>query len=140
MLFNSLQFAIFFILVYGLYLILSHKLQNRLLLVASYVFYGAWDWRFLSLIIASTFLDYICGLQIDKSNKISRKKMFLFFSIFGNLLILGFFKYFNFFSGNLQSLLHHLGFSGDFHTLKIVLPIGISFYTFQTIVFHRFSL
>ena len=64
MLFNSLQFAVFFIIVYALYLLLNHRWQNRMLLLASYVFYGAWDWRFLSLIFASTVLDYFCGLGI----------------------------------------------------------------------------
>lgn len=131
MLFNSFQFAIFFIVVYSLYLLLSHKWQNRMLLLASYIFYGAWDWRFLSLIFISTILDYVCGLKIFILND-HKKKLFLFFSIFGNLFILGFFKYFNFFASNLQTLLYNLGVSIQPRFLNIILPIGISFYTFQT--------
>jgi len=133
MLFNSLQFAIFFIIVYGLYLALDHKRQNRMLLMASYIFYGAWDWRFLSLIFISTILDYICGLKIYKSQEIGKKRLFLFFSIFGNISILGFFKYFNFFASTLQVLLNRCGISIQPHFVQIILPIGISFYTFQTL-------
>ena len=132
MIFNSLQFAIFFIIVYTLYLGLSHKWQNRMLLVASYVFYGAWDWRFLSLIFISTALDYFCGIKIDESRDKKRRKFFLILSIFGNLSILGFFKYFDFFAQSLQGLLGLFGFSIQPHFLHIILPVGISFYTFQT--------
>lgn len=132
MLFNSLQFAIFFVVVYGFYLLLRHKWQNRMLLLASYIFYGAWDWRFLSLIFISTILDYFCGLRIYESNDQRKRKLFLFFSVFGNLAILGFFKYFNFFASNFQALLGYFGFSLQPRFLKIILPIGISFYTFQT--------
>lgn len=132
MLFNSLEFALFFVIVYSLYLILKHKWQNRMLLVASYVFYGAWDWRFLSLIFISTLLDYICGLKINGSEDEKKRKLFLFISIFGNLSILGFFKYFNFFAGSLDHLLTQFGFSVQSNFMDIVLPIGISFYTFQT--------
>jgi len=132
MLFNSLQFGIFFIIVYGFYLILDHKWRNRMLLMASYVFYGVWDWRFLSLIGVSTILDYACGIKIYESNDIKKRKFFLFLSIFGNLSILGFFKYFNFFASNLQTLLNYFGFSIQPSFLHIILPVGISFYTFQT--------
>ena len=132
MLFNSLQFAVFFIIVYSLYLILSHKWQNRMLLVASYVFYSAWDWRFLSLIFISTVLDYFCGIKISEAGSVKRKKKFLFLSIFGNLCILGFFKYFDFFAASLQNLLGFFGFSIQLRFLHIILPVGISFYTFQT--------
>jgi len=132
MLFNSLQFGVFFITVYILYLVLNHKWQNRMLLVASYIFYGFWDVRFLSLIFISTVLDYVCGLKIYESEDIRRKKLFLFLSICGNLLILGFFKYFNFFASNLQILLGNFGFSIQPRFLSIILPVGISFYTLQT--------
>ena len=132
MLFNSLQFAIFFIIVYGLYLILNHRWQNRMLLVASYVFYGAWDWRFLSLIILSTVLDYYCGLKIKSSRSKRNRKFFLFLSVLVNLSILGFFKYFNFFSSNLQLLLANFNLSLQPRFFQIILPLGISFYTFQT--------
>lgn len=132
MLFNTLQFAIFFVIVYGLYLILNHKWQNRMLLVASYIFYGSWDWRFLSLIFISTLLDYVCGIKIYESKDAKKRKLFLILSIFGNLSILGFFKYFNFFASSLQILLSHFGISAQPRFLHIILPVGISFYTFQT--------
>ena len=132
MLFNSLQFALFFVIVYSLYLALSHRWRNRMLLVASYVFYGAWDWRFLSLIWVSTAIDYFCALGIAASPDQDKKKRFLYLSIFGNLSILGFFKYFNFFSANLQTLIGLFGFSVQPHLLQVILPAGISFYTFQT--------
>ncbi|MFA5087962.1 MAG: MBOAT family O-acyltransferase [Candidatus Omnitrophota bacterium] len=132
MLFNSLQFAVFFVVVYSLYLVLDHRWQNRMLLAASYVFYAAWDWRFLSLIVISTLLDYFCGIEIHRSPAAGRRRLYLFFSVFGNLGILGFFKYFNFFSSSLQILLKHFGLSADPRLLHIVLPVGISFYTFQT--------
>jgi len=135
MLFNSLQFTLFFIIVYILYLVLNHKWQNRMLLVASYVFYGLWDWRFLSLILASTIIDYFCGIKIDESNDIKKKKIFLLFSLIGNLSILGVFKYFNFFAYNLQLLLNHLGFPSEPHLFHIILPVGISFYTFKTMTY-----
>ncbi len=133
MLFNSLQFAVFFLIIYVLYLILNHKWQNRLLLAASYVFYGFWDYRFLSLILLSTVIDYFCGLKIYESKQAGRKKLFLFLSVFSNLSILGFFKYFNFFIGNLGAFLKYFGLSFDVHIFNIILPVGISFYTFKTI-------
>lgn len=132
MLFNSLQFFVFFFVVYSLYLASKHKWQNRMLLVASYVFYGTWDWRFLSLIVISTVIDYYCGIRIDETNDIKKRKRFLAFSIVANLSILGFFKYFNFFAENLQGLLGILGLQVQPHFLNIILPVGISFYTFQT--------
>jgi len=132
MLFNSLKFAVFIVIVYGLYLKLDHKRQNRMLLAASYVFYGAWDWRFLSLIFFSTVLDYFCGLKIHESPDPKRKKRFLLLSIIANLSILGIFKYFNFFTFNLQRLLETFGVTIPPVFLNIILPLGISFYTFQT--------
>ena len=94
MLFNTLQFAVFFAIVYGLYRTLGHAWQNRILLVASYVFYGAWNWRFLFLVFVSTMLDYACGLRIYRSSDQKRKRFFLAVSVTGNLAILGFFKYY----------------------------------------------
>ena len=132
MLFNSFTFGAFFVIVYSLYLVLNHKWQNRMLLVASYIFYGAWDWRFLSLILFSTVLDYTCGIKINKSEDDKNKRFFLFLSIFGNLSVLGFFKYFGFFSNSLQQLLSSFGISFQHLFLDIILPVGISFYTFQT--------
>ncbi|MBU1113243.1 MAG: MBOAT family protein [Candidatus Omnitrophica bacterium] len=103
-----------------------------MLLVASYVFYGAWDWRFLSLIWISTILDYICGIKIYESIDFKKRRLFLFLSILGNLSILGFFKYFNFFAANIQKLLGLFGVSVNPNFLNVILPVGISFYTFQT--------
>jgi D-alanyl-lipoteichoic acid acyltransferase DltB (MBOAT superfamily) len=102
-----------------------------MLLVASYIFYGAWDWRFLFLLFNSTIIDYFCGLKIHEANNEKSKKLFLIFSVCSNLTILGFFKYFNFFASNLQNLLNYFGFNVHPHFLHIILPVGISFYTFQ---------
>ncbi|HBG60919.1 MAG: acyltransferase [Omnitrophica WOR_2 bacterium GWF2_38_59] len=133
MLFNSVEFLIFFTIVYSLYLILNFKWQNRMLLVASYVFYGFWDWRFLSLIIFSTIVDYCCGLYIAETDDVKKKKKLLLISIFMNLALLGFFKYFNFFAGSLIKLFSLFGVSLKLQYLNVILPVGISFYTFQTL-------
>ncbi len=132
MLFNSLQFAYFFIVVYGLYRVLPHKWQNYMLLISSYVFYCAWDWRFSFLLVFSTIMDYFCGLAISKSEDARKKKIFLVLSVVGNLTILAFFKYFNFFISNFQVLLEFLHLSVQLQTLNLIMPLGISFYTFQT--------
>ncbi len=132
MLFNSLQFGIFFVIVYGLYLVLGHKWQNRLLLAASCVFYGSWDYRFLFLMFTSIITDFICSQKICASDDAVRRKRFLLISIFINLSILGFFKYFNFFASNFQMFLQSLGLRVNINLLHIILPVGISFYTFKT--------
>lgn len=132
MLFNSFEFVLFLITVYFLYWFAFNKnlkLQNILLLSCSYLFYGFWDWRFLFLLLLSTFIDYGFGLVIYKSEK--RKKLYLWLSIFNNLAVLGFFKYYNFFVGNAQAALLLMGFHVDPWLLNIVLPVGISFYTFH---------
>ncbi|MDM8543757.1 MBOAT family O-acyltransferase [Desulfococcaceae bacterium HSG9] len=129
MLFNTLEFWFFFIVVYFLYLNFKHKFQNRLLLLSSYFFYGWWDWRFLGLIWISTVVDYFCGIKISTHKN---RGLFLAISIIVNLTILCFFKYFNFFSDSLVSLANLLGYQLSFCTLNIVLPVGISFYSFQT--------
>ncbi len=135
MLFNSSTFFIFFVVVFTLYLALQGhlKLQNRLLLIASYVFYGWWDWRFLGLIWLSTTIDYFCGLMIGKTEAIAKRKAFLILSVCVNLGILGFFKYFNFFSESFEKLIHLFGFQTTPFILQIILPVGVSFYTFQEI-------
>jgi len=132
MLFNTVEFFLFFIVVYFLYRSVPWRWQNRLLLVASYVFYGFWDWRFLSLILISTIVDYVCGLGIERSQGDGKRRLYLIVSVFCNLSILGFFKYFNFFVDSLVGLLGWVGFSVHPVTLHIILPLGISFYTFQT--------
>lgn len=133
MVFNSLVFLVFFLVVYGLYRVLPHRGQNMLLLVASYFFYGWWDWRFLSLIFISTVVDYWAGLAIeDAADNPRRRKVALWISLVSNLGILGFFKYFNFFADNLAALFQSLGMAMAPRHLNIILPVGISFYTFQT--------
>ena len=134
MLFNSFVFIGFFVIVYALYLGLarSQKLQNRLLLVASYVFYGWWDWRFLGLLALSTVIDYIVARLISASDDSARRKRLLLVSIVANLVILGTFKYFNFFADSFVPILEGLGLQADFVILSIILPVGISFYTFQS--------
>jgi alginate O-acetyltransferase complex protein AlgI len=136
MLFNSVPFAIFLPAVFILYWSLQKaplRLQNIFVILASYFFYGWWDWRFLGLIVVSSATDYFCGLLIHGSNGQARKKGFLLLSLLINLGLLGFFKYWGFFVESFAELLAGLGISQSIHTLKIVLPIGISFYTFQTL-------
>lgn len=131
--FNSWEFLLFLPLVLVAYYLVKHKWQNRFLLIASYYFYGFWDWRFLSLILLSTIVDYTAGLRIYRSDKPAVRKFYLWLSVAVNLSILGTFKYFNFFIGSLEAILAPLGFGPvGFQTLNIVLPVGISFYTFQT--------
>ncbi len=131
-LFNSFEFAVFFGLVYCIYLMSNHHWQNRWLLIASYTFYGSWNWKFLSLIWASTIIDYYCGLKIFESQIQKRRRAYLLLSMCSNLGILGFFKYFNFFAESFEDFMHMIGWQVDPFTLNIVLPVGISFYTFQT--------
>ncbi len=132
MFFNSLTFLMFFLVVYGLYLVLHHRVQNRMLLLASYVFYAWWDWRFVSLLLASTIIDYFAGLHIHASDTPRTRKRWLLLSMSCNLGMLGFFKYYGFFADSLGRLLHLLGLEVSPWTLDIILPVGISFYTFQT--------
>jgi len=136
MLFNSIDFALFLPIVFILYWFVNQKhlkLQNVLLLVASYVFYGWWDWRFLSLIIFSSGVDYFIGLQLSKTTKESNRKWLLFSSLFINLGFLGFFKYYNFFATSFADAFTLLGQNFEPSRLNIILPVGISFYTFQTL-------
>jgi alginate O-acetyltransferase complex protein AlgI len=132
-LFNSVDFLVFLAVVYSLYLVLPHRWQNWMLLIASYVFYGWWDWRFLSIIAFTTILDYVVSLKIVSSTGERSKKIFLSISVVCNLAMLGVFKYFNFFAGSLIHLSNQLGLHLDWVPLHIILPVGISFYTFQSI-------
>jgi len=135
MLFNSLEYLIFLPTVFILYWLLrsNYKKQNVLLLIASYTFYGFWDWRFLSLIIYSSIIDYIIALKLhDTANKKKRKNLLLL-SLVSNLGLLAVFKYYNFFTDSFASLMSFIGWQVDFATLNIILPLGISFYTFQTL-------
>jgi D-alanyl-lipoteichoic acid acyltransferase DltB (MBOAT superfamily) len=118
--------------VYWLPLGRSRKAQNLFLLAASYLFYGWWDYRFLALIFVSSAIDYFAGSVIHRSKSDRNKNVFLGLSMLSNLGMLFFFKYYNFFTESLQTALHQLGLTTDLHTLSIILPVGISFYTFQT--------
>lgn len=135
MLFNSFAFLLFFVTLYVVYWggRKQWTLQNYWLLIGSYIFYACWDWRFLSLIITSTLLDFWVGGQIAQTPDSASRKHYLRFSIIFNLGVLAFFKYFNFFIESFTDLLYQVGLSGDFTTLNIILPVGISFYTFQTL-------
>ena len=136
MLFNSIDFAIFLPIVFLLYWFVTNKklkLQNILLLLSSYVFYGWWDWRFLSLIIFSSFVDYFVGIWLSKTEDKQQRKMLLWISILVNIGFLGFFKYFNFFSQSFSDAFTLLGSHIEPSRLNIILPVGISFYTFQTL-------
>lgn len=136
MLFNSLEFAVFLPVVYALYWLLSkygYQVQNIVLLGASYFFYGWWDWRFLGLIIFSSLVDYGVGLALTNTNQPKRRKWWLILSLSVNLGLLLFFKYFNFFVDSFTQAFSLLGFTFNSTQLSIILPVGISFYTFQTL-------
>jgi len=136
MLFNSIDFAIFLPIVFILYWFFTNKnlkLQNFVIVIASYVFYGWWDWRFLSLILFSTIIDYFVGQRLRTEDNQTKKKIFLWISILVNLGFLGFFKYYNFFLDNFISAFSLFGTEIKANSLHIILPVGISFYTFQTL-------
>lgn len=136
MLFNSVEFLLFLPIVFLLYWFVFNKnlrVQNLLILVSSYVFYGWWDYRFLSLIFLSTIVDYIIGLNMPNQNSEKKQKLLLWCSVLFNLSVLGFFKYYNFFVDSWIDLFSSIGYEiNSVWTLNIILPVGISFYTFQT--------
>lgn len=134
MLFNSIAFLIFLPIIFILYWCVfnkNYKFQNMLLLAASFYFYGCWDWRFLFLLIFSIGLDYFSGIQIENSKTKKQATFWLVLSIAINLGFLGFFKYYNFFIENFAELLNTMGFGVNMWILKVILPVGISFYTFH---------
>jgi len=134
MLFNSINFAIFLPIVFALYWFAtskSLKLQNMLLLFSSYFFYACWDWRFLFLLMFSTLLDYFTGLKMCDSKNKNIRKMWFWLSIIVNLGFLGIFKYYNFFASSFADLIANFGFQINPWSLNIILPVGISFYTFH---------
>ncbi len=134
MLFNSWIFAPFLLIVLALHAPLGRRGQNVLLLVASYVFYGAWDYRFLFLLLASTVIDFELGLALAKARDLARRRSLLVMSVAVNLGILAFFKYSNFFIENARVLIEALGGSpGAMRGLEVILPVGVSFYTFQSL-------
>ena len=135
MLFNSLDFAVFLPTIFILYWYVANKnlrIQNLLIVIASYIFYAWWDYRFLSLILFSTVVDYSVGRGLSQQNNPLKRKILLWISILVNLGFLGFFKYYNFFLDNFIGAFSLFGSELQTNSLKIILPVGISFYTFQT--------
>ena len=144
MAFNSLHFIVFLIVVYAGAMAFRRTVgaRNAILLLASYYFYACWDWRFLSLILISTGIDYFCGRNLaltkeqrddDDAIHTKRRRAFLLLSLITNLGLLGVFKYLGFFVDSTIELLNAIGVQANESTLRIVLPVGISFYTFQTL-------
>ncbi len=134
MAFCELRFFVFFLVVFSTYWILRRNtLRKSWLLICSYAFYAAWDWRFLTLILLSTAVDYLAAIGLAKSNRLLNRRILLGASLITNLGLLGFFKYFGFFVDSAQELMSVLGLPFNTQTFNIILPVGISFYTFQTL-------
>ncbi|NLR90472.1 MBOAT family O-acyltransferase [Flammeovirga agarivorans] len=136
MIFNSLEFAIFLPIVFLLYWFVLNKnlkLQNLFIVIVSYIFYGWWDWRFLFLIAFSSLVDFFIGVQLSKTDTPKLRKLLMGISLSVNLGFLGFFKYFNFFIDSFASTFTFFGIPFSPTHLNILLPVGISFYTFQTL-------
>lgn len=136
MLFNSIPFAFFLILVFCGYWFVFNKnlrIQNAFIFAASYVFYGWWDWKFLLLISGSALAGFFAGILLVQHEEPGKRKLLAGLAITVNILFLAVFKYAGFFADSLETLLHQLGLQADFITLKLILPIGISFYTFHNI-------
>ena len=134
MIFNSLEFLLFLptvFVIYWLFNTQSLRLSNFIIIGASYVFYGWWDYRFLSLIILSSAIDFLLGKEIFKTKEKKTRKYLLWLSIGINLGFLGFFKYFNFFIENFIDAFHQIGIELSSHTISIVLPVGIAFTHFK---------
>jgi len=130
-LFNSIDFIFFVFISFSLYWLLPHRWKNPFLLFISYFFYASWDWRFLGLLLLSTLVNYACGMWMYRTNLQRRKNNIFVACLVINLAILFFFKYYNFFAESLSALLLSTGFTSSIPVLSIILPIGISFYTFQ---------
>jgi alginate O-acetyltransferase complex protein AlgI len=134
MLFVEPRYFLFFAIVFSIYWTLrSNRARKAVLLVASYVFYGAWDWRFLLLLAFSTAFDFVTGLKVEQSSNPRTRRLLITFSVCVNLGLLFVFKYFNFFADSFTGLLHAAGLPADPVMLKVILPVGISFYTFQSL-------
>lgn len=135
MLFNSIDFAVFLPIFFMLYWFIFKKLtsQNTLIFLASYLFYGWWDWRFLFLIFFSTLIDFFIGLRLKKAEELTTRRFLLAISLVMNLGFLGFFKYYNFFIDSFENAFSFFGKEISISSLNIILPVGISFYTFQTL-------
>lgn len=133
MLFNSTQFIVFFPIVVFLYFLLPHRFRWMLLLSASYYFYMCWKAEYLILILISTLVDYFAAIQMSKQTRQSRRKLYLILSLFVNLGMLVGFKYFNFFNDSLRTVFDNFNIFYNVPAFKVLLPVGISFYTFQTL-------
>ena len=134
MLFNSLHFALFLPTVFVLYWSVQKtnlQIQNTLLLLASYVFYGMWDWRFAVLLLISTYVDYLVGIGLRQGKEGTERKLLIWVSVIANIGMLGFFKYYDFFITSFSEMLNLVGFSSSIRTLSLLMPVGISFYTFK---------
>ena len=134
MLFNTWEFAVFMPCVLACYYILAPRPQNVLLLLSSYFFYSCWDWRFTGLLLLSTIVDYTVARFMPRASP-AKRRFLLLISICTNLGILGFFKYFNFLLDSTVQLLEQLGLGANLFFLEIILPVGISFYTFPTMAY-----
>lgn len=135
MTFTTITFFIFFLLFFVVYWLLARgnkNLRNAFMILGGYVFYGWWDWRFLILLIFSSTIDFSSGLLIHGAKKPGNRKLFLALSLTVNICLLGFFKYCDFFITSFGDLMHSLGYTGSLKTLNIILPVGLSFYTFQS--------
>ena len=135
MVFNSLPFTVFFLVFFVLYWLVFQrnlKAQNLLILTGSYFFYAWWDWRFLSLLIGVSVLNYLLGIYIPKAGSDAKRRLLLYIGLIQGIGGLVFFKYFNFFITSFVDAFQTININLDYHTLKIILPLGISFYTFRT--------
>lgn len=135
MLFHTFTFWTFFAIVASFYAMLRHRGQNALLLVAGYTFYGWWDWRFLILIGLSTVVDYVVGQRIHQAKDSLGKRRWLITSLIFNIVLLGIFKYLGFAVAQIGSLAHYFGYEGPWWVPNVILPVGISFYTFQSLAY-----
>src|SRR5690348_4483495 len=136
MIFNSIPFAVFFSCFFILYWVIfknNLKLQNLLILASSYFFYGWWDWRFLFLLIGSSLVNFILGIYIEKTTNEKKRRLLLYLGMLQGLGGLLFFKYYNFFVTSLADAFAAVNIHLNVHTLQLILPLGISFYTFRTI-------
>lgn len=135
MIFDSFEFAVFCLFVFTIYYLLRHRVQNLFLLAASYFFYGFWSWKFLALLVATQVIDFHISKAMHRLTDEHRRRRLMWLSVCVNMGVLGFFKYFNFFTENIQGALNLLGVPVSQVTLNIVLPVGISFYTIQEVVY-----
>jgi len=131
--FTSLTFLVFYVIVFALYWPLTKDWQNRLIVISGLIFYGWWDWRFAILLLITTGIDYLVGLALEREADQAKRRAWLILSLVTNLGVLAFFKYFNFFSDSFVRFTGLFGIHPSTFTLTIILPLGISLYTFQAL-------